>query len=99
LTGALNDLAWALATHERGKPSDVLEAVQLAEQACKQTAHQNADMLDTLAAAYANANRFADAIRTARKAAELALSSGQTRLVERIRSRLRLYQAGRPYRR
>ena len=55
-------------------------------------------MLDTLAAAYAEAGRFEDAVRTAQKALELTKSAAQAETARGIEERLRLYQAGRPYR-
>ena len=54
-------------------------------------------MLDTLAAAYAEAGRFADAVQTAKKALELATQQ-EARLVASIQARLRLYQARTPFR-
>ena len=44
------------------------EAVRLAERACELTKRKNPGMLDTLAAAYAEAGRFADAVKTAKEA-------------------------------
>jgi spermidine synthase len=54
--------------------------------------------LDTLAAAYAAAGRFAEAVAAAERAVPLAESGGQAELARRIQSRLELYRAGRPYR-
>jgi hypothetical protein len=53
--------------------------------------------VDALAAAYAVAGRFTEAIETAEKAINLAESTGRKDLAGEIRKRLRLYQAGRPY--
>jgi len=52
-------------------------------------------VLDTLAAAYAEAGRFDDAVRTMEKACELIGEGGPA---EELRARLDLYRAGRPYR-
>jgi len=54
--------------------------------------------LDVLAAAYAEAGRFAEATNAARRAEFCATSGGQPELAARIRERLQLYQAGRCYR-
>jgi hypothetical protein len=54
---------------------------------------------DTLAAAYAAAGRFNDAIATAQKAIELANSAGQTQGVKQIESRLQMYREQRAYHR
>ena len=94
----LNNLAWLLAT----APEDVFrngaEAVQLAQKACELTAYKEALFIGTLAAAYAEAGRFDDAIRTAEKARALAEANGQTNLVARNEELLALYRAGKPYR-
>jgi len=94
----LNRLAWALATCPLASVRNGTEAVQLAERAAALSDRKEPAILDTLAAAYAEAERFADAVSTAQWAIELAQSSGQTPLAERIRARLALYRAGQPYR-
>jgi tetratricopeptide (TPR) repeat protein len=94
----LNSMAWLLATNEPGQGGDPARAVQLAEAARELAGPENPAMLDTLAAAYAAASRFPEAVATAAKAAELAESSGQAALAARIRARLQLYRANQPYR-
>jgi tetratricopeptide (TPR) repeat protein len=93
---AINNLAWIQATHNQAEFRDPVEAVERALRACELTEYKNPSVLDTLAAAYAAADRFSDAVATAEKAVELASSSNKE-LAERIQSRLRLYRAGRPY--
>ena len=95
---ALNDLAWLLATRDAAAGGDPTRAVPLAQRACELDRQDNAQCLDTLAAAYAAAGRFADAILTAQRAGQLAESAGQTRLAASIQARLDLYRAARPYR-
>ena len=91
-----NTLAWLLATHtDVGDPA---RAVTLAERACKLTNNQVATCLDTLAAAYATAGRFDDAIASAQTAIELARAHGQTELMSKVQSRLDLYRGGHAYR-
>jgi len=51
-----------------------------------------------LAAAYAAAGRFPEAVATAQKALDLAFVRGQSVLVKGVEARLELYRAGRPYR-
>ena len=94
----LNGLAWLLATREPGEGGDPSRAVQLAQQARELAGGENAQCLDTLAAAYAAAGRFDDAIVIAQRVAQLAQSNGQEELSKNIQSRLELYRAGRPYR-
>ncbi len=50
--------------------------------------------MDTLAAAYAAAGRFGEAVETAEKALVLAESANQQQLAEAIRKRLELYKTG-----
>src|ERR1019366_2797755 len=52
------------------------EAVQLAEAACHLSGRRNPSFLGTLAAAYAEASRFADAVKTMQEALALAKASG-----------------------
>ena len=55
------------------------------------------EVLDTLAATYAAAGDFSGAIETAKKAVQLAESSGKSSLVKEIQSRIELYQNQQPY--
>ncbi|MGD0017607.1 MAG: hypothetical protein ABSC38_08860 [Verrucomicrobiia bacterium] len=81
------------------------EAVQLAERLHAITGDQQADTFDILAAAYAEAGRFNDAVQAAQKALDLAMAAGQhelapnghSGLARQIQERLKLYQAGRPF--
>jgi tetratricopeptide (TPR) repeat protein len=97
LITAQNDLAWSLATHTPVEGGDPVRAVTLAQGVCDRIGNHVATYLDTLAAAYAAAGRFDEAIITAEKAIELARTAGQTQLVGRIEMRLGLYQTGRAY--
>ncbi len=92
-----NNLAWLLATSHDSGVRQGAEAVGLAELACEATGNGTPTYLDTLAA-YAEVGRLDDAVRTAQKAIDLAESQGQSALVEKIQSRLDLYQSNKPYR-
>jgi tetratricopeptide (TPR) repeat protein len=70
------------------------EAIQLAERASRLTDRKDAAVLDVLAAAYAGAGRFDEAVATARAA--LALLPTQSELAISIQRRLDLYTQGRP---
>ena len=92
----LGVLAWILATNPDAQWRDGAEAVRLAERACALTENRDADALDTLAVAYAEAGRFEDAVRAAHQALDRPdVPSG---LADQIRARLALYQAGQAYR-
>jgi hypothetical protein len=54
--------------------------------------------LDTLAAAYAEAGRWPEAVATADEAATLAHSAGQDELAAQIAERRERYRAGKPWR-
>jgi spermidine synthase len=89
-------LAWIQATHNQTKFRNPEEAVDNALRACELTKYKNPGVLDTLAAAYAAAGRFSDAVATAEKALELTPSS-KKEVAARIQDRLRLYKIGQPY--
>jgi Flp pilus assembly protein TadD len=93
----LNNLAWILATDPDPANRDGLAAVQLAEQACVITGQREAGVMCTLAAAYAEAGRFDEAVTTAEKAARLAEQASQPELAARNRKLIELYQSGKPY--
>ena len=96
--GALNELAWILATDPDSKLRSGPVAVHLAERACDLTHHQVAALLTTLGAAYAEAGRFPEAIETAQKARGLALAAGQKDLADKNEQFLELYRSHRPCR-
>jgi tetratricopeptide (TPR) repeat protein len=98
LVPALNNLAWILATDPDATNRNGGEAVQLAQRACALTDHQTPVLIGTLAAAYAEAGRFKEAIETARRARNLARAAGQLEVAEKNRQLLELYQSGRAYR-
>ena len=73
-------------------------AVELAQRANQLSGGQNLLILHTLAAAYAEAGRFTEAITTARQALELAESHSLSTQAGLLRSELKLYEAGTPLR-
>jgi spermidine synthase len=95
---ALNNLAWILSTQKNSVFRDGPKAVHLAQHACKITGYQKPELLDTLAAAYAEAGRFHEAQKTAQQALKLFESSGKVTLAKEIKSRLQLYNAGQGFR-
>ena len=97
LPDALNNLAWLLATSPDSTARNGAEAVRLAEQGCRLSGYQQAQLLGTLAAAYAEAGRFTEAVATAQKSIELARAGGDTRFAAVNEQLLGLYRAGRPY--
>ena len=94
----MNNLADVLATAAERKSRNGPTAVRLAEEANRLTKFNQPNMLDTLAAGYAAAGRFPEAIRASQKAMDLAQRSGKPELTKKIATSLRLYRAGLPYR-
>ena len=88
----LNNLAWALATSADGRLRNGPRAVQLAEQACTLTYQQKTIMIGTLAAAYAEAGRFDEAVAAAQRACASASARGETNLLAANQNLLKLYQ-------
>jgi tetratricopeptide (TPR) repeat protein len=98
LAEALNNLAWIRAANPNPEFRNGPEAVRLAERACKLSEFKEAVLVGTLAAAYAEAGRFDEAVATARKAGELALASGQKDLADKNQKLIQLFNARQPYR-
>jgi tetratricopeptide (TPR) repeat protein len=85
---ACNNLAWMLAANGSSTLGQSLEAIRLAEHASELSGYRDPSILDTLAAAYAAAGRFTDAVTYARRA--LALAS-DAELASDIGRRLQAY--------
>ncbi len=94
---ALNDLAWLLATAPDPRLRDGPEAVRLAEKACGLSNYRTTTYVGTLAAAYAEAGRFDDAVKTAQKAIALATAAKIEGLAYKNRELLELYQNKKAY--
>lgn len=94
---ALNNLAWVLATAREPTQRDGHHAVELAEQANRLTNLGNPAFLRTLAAAYAEAGRFPEAVETSRQAGTLAEAQSNHTLASTLRDDLKLYQSGKPF--
>jgi tetratricopeptide (TPR) repeat protein len=95
---ALAGLAWIRATAPDSSLRDAAEAVQLAERADAVTRHQDVIVLDALAAAYAAAGRYEDALRAATSGLEVATAAARADVAAQFRQRIQLYQARQPLR-
>jgi Tfp pilus assembly protein PilF len=91
-----NQGAWELATQPGANFRSGALALRSAKQICEATNYQQSDYLDTLAAAYAETGQFDLAAQTARQA--LAATTARPDQIPAMQSRLKLYEAGKPYR-
>lgn len=91
-------LAWALATSSDASVRDGREALRLASALNAASGDRLPSHLDALAAAQAELGDFAAARATARRALQAARAQGQAQAARDIEQRLRLYEAGQPFR-
>jgi tetratricopeptide (TPR) repeat protein len=91
-------IAWLLATAPDASIRNGAEALSMAENANQLATSEDPEVLDTLAAAYAENGQFTRAISTAKRALELAVARGNSPTADAIRSRLLMYKANKPYR-
>lgn len=98
MTQTLYNLSWIEATCENENFRNSIEAVELAEKLCDLTSYSQPLALDALAAAYAEAGRFDEAVATAQKALNLALEHSPKELALNLKKRLCLYRTGSPCR-
>jgi tetratricopeptide (TPR) repeat protein len=94
---ARNNLAWLLATCPENSLRDGKKAAELAQQAVQLSGGKSPEILDTLAAAYAEAGRFPEAVATAQRALDLSAVQNNKPLAEVIQNQLKLYEANSPY--
>jgi len=91
---APNNLAWLLATAPQESLRDGGRALELAASANQSTGGNNPNILRTLAAAYAEAGEFPNAVQTAQKALQLAEAQSNTALAGNLGREIKLYEAG-----
>jgi tetratricopeptide (TPR) repeat protein len=94
---ALNNVAWIRATHAQASHRNGTEAVRLAERARDRSPEPEAVIYSTLAAAYAEAGRFPEAVATCERAIRLARSGGDEGAAKRFTEQLARYRAGKPF--
>ena len=92
---ALNAFAWVLATSGNSAIRDGSNAVVFAEKAVAATNRKDPPVLDTLAAAYAEAGQFEKAVKIQQEAIALLQTEAEK---NDYGTRLKLYEARVPYR-
>jgi len=85
-----------MATCPESRYRDGKRAVELAEKAI--ALKDDANFLDTLAAAYAEAGRFQEAIKTQERAITKLKQEGETQHLSKCEEHLASYKAGKPWR-
>ena len=95
---AILGAAWLLATAHDASIRNGAEALSLAQSATSLAPADDPDLLDTLAAAYAENGDFAKAVDSGARALELADARGNATQAAAIRARLLLYRENHPYR-
>ncbi len=93
-SGALNNLAWVLATSPKDEVRDGKRSVKLGLQACEVTEYKEAHILSTLAAGYAESGDFETALKWSGKAVDL----GGEEVKEQLQQELSGYKQGKPWR-
>lgn len=94
----LAGLAWVLATSPDDSVRRSAEAVTLAQRANELSGNRDPEILRSLAAAYAENGKFPDAVQAAERGLKLASDLTDPAISETLRSQLKLYQGGSPFR-
>jgi tetratricopeptide (TPR) repeat protein len=95
---ACKNLAWLLATCPEASVRNGAKAVELAERAVWLSGGSDPLFVGTLAAAYAEAGQFSEAVKTAQQARQLAAAQPNTPLLGALQTQIGLYRAGVPFR-
>jgi tetratricopeptide (TPR) repeat protein len=95
---AASNLAWVFATCPEDSIRDGALAAELGERALRISGGKIPMIYKVLAAAYAENGRFAEAVETAQRGAQLATSQGNPALAAELENNIALYQSGRPLR-
>jgi tetratricopeptide (TPR) repeat protein len=94
---ACTNIAWIRATHPLALHRDGNEAVRLAERARDVCPEPMAVVYSTLAAAYAEAGRYSDAVQAGTRAVDLARAAGAGDEADRYAEQLAFYKSGKPF--
>jgi serine/threonine protein kinase/tetratricopeptide (TPR) repeat protein len=95
---AMFNLAWVMATSPTADLRNGTKAIEYATKACKLREWKDADYVDALAAAYAEAGDFNSAVKWEKEAISLSPEEESAKRYNDFEGRLELYQSGKPYR-
>jgi len=93
-TGVLNNLAWVLATSPEDQLRNAKRAIELAKKACELTKYSKPHILSTLAAGYAEAGDWDEAVKWSSKAVE----AGDGEVAAQLKEELDSYKQKKPWR-
>lgn len=93
-SGILNNLAWVLATSPEDSLRDSKRSIELGLKACEVTEYKRPHILSTLAAGYAEAGDWENALKWSTKAVEL----GEEELKDQLQKELDSYKEKKPWR-
>jgi protein O-mannosyl-transferase len=94
----LAGIAWRLATSPNPSLRNGTKAIALAQQTDQLAGRNNPMMPAILAAAYAEAGRFNEAVVAARRALQLATQQNNAAMIAAIQAQIKCYEAGSPFR-
>jgi tetratricopeptide (TPR) repeat protein len=95
-TGVLNNLAWLLATSPDDALRDGKRAIELANKACEETKWEQAHIISTLAAGYAETGDFETARKYSKQAVETGVETPEVK--GQLEKELASYEAEKPWR-
>jgi tetratricopeptide (TPR) repeat protein len=95
--GASNDYAWTLATNPKDSVRNGRKAIEYAKKACHETDYKHAPTVDTLAASYAEAGDWDEAVKWQQEALTLAEKTHPDD-VKGMKERLALFKEKKPFR-
>ena len=95
---AFRCVAWMMATCEDQRYRDPKRSIQFAKKAIEINGGEDFRLLDTLAAAHANAGRFNDAVAEQQRAIKMAAGQATGREMHNLKQRLQQYSQQAPYR-
>lgn len=93
-TGVLNNLAWVLATSPEDGLRNAKRSIELAKKACELTKYEKPHILSTLAAGYAEAGNWEEALKWSNKAVE----EGDGEVADQLKEELESYKQKKPWR-